>query len=152
MILLGSLPGMPVHGLTMIRIFGADSQLVLTMPNCPDGTTFGDSHLVSWINTVTASIVSMGIITQIYLVLVYTKFEPRLSALLGFFPMIEYWGMTYCTFWCSTWGPKNSGLGFLLLMPTHVLMTSRQITCNFTREPMHWFVKTPLLFLLLPLN
>jgi len=40
----------------------------------------------------------------------------------------------------------------MLIMPTHVLMSSRQITCNFTREPMHWFVKTPLVFLLFPLN
>jgi hypothetical protein len=37
-------------------------------------------------------------------------------------------------------------------MPATVLMTSRQITCNFTRDVMHWFPKTPLWFLLFPVN
>jgi hypothetical protein len=40
----------------------------------------------------------------------------------------------------------------LLIMPSHVLSSSKQITCNFTREKMNWFPKTPLWFLLFPLN
>ena len=44
-----------------------------------------------------------------------------------------------CTFYCTNWGPQNTDLAFCLFIPAHVLMTSRQITCNFTREPMDWF-------------
>lgn len=90
---------MPLHGLTMGDIFGKDSSLTSVMPGCPDGTIFAESHLIGWINMISTCLTIPGIMIQIYLVLCYTKFTPAYSALLGFVPMLEYWGIIYCTFY-----------------------------------------------------
>lgn len=122
------------------------------MPNWPNGTPYGNSLVMTNVlGSVTATTIP-GYLMMFYLVFTKTEFRPSWTALLGFFPMIEYWGMICCTFYCTTWGPENTALAFCLQIPAHVLMTSRQITCNFTREPMDWFVKTPLWFLLFPIN
>jgi len=123
-----------IYSLTLGDIFGKDTYM-MTEWTTPDGSRpLGQALLTSTVIITLPLLAFPGLLLQICSAYMHTENKPKWKAILGFFPMIEYWATVYCTFFCSTWGAENSGLAFLLLMPAHVLMTSRQITCNFTRD------------------
>lgn len=87
-----------LYGLTLGDIFGKDTYL-MTEWTAYDGSPLGHSLLVSAILVICTSFAFPGYFIQMYLVYKYTDNKPKWKALLGFFPMIEYWGTIYCTFY-----------------------------------------------------
>ena len=67
-------------------------------------------------------------------------------------PLFMWWGVIYSTFTYSEYAWENPAIATMVIFPTQSLITCKQIVASMTRQKLPAFPKTPLIFLLLPLN
>lgn len=107
----------------------------------------------SWFAVLVSSCMSIcSLALAIYNALTHTKQRPRFMVLLGLIPLLLLASMFVLIFTFTEWAWTHCGYVTLMSTPVIGLINSRTIVCNFAGMTVDYLPKTPMWYLLFPLN